>query len=203
MTNDLKLATAATVKMGPFIDATDGVTPLPSLTIQKANVRLAKNGGNYAPASADQGVADAGAPYDELGDYDIDVDTTDTGTQGRLRVHIQMSGALPVWRDFIVGVNDPGGRVAIQSGLVRGTEGKVSFLMKDSTTHAPVTGLTVAVAVSIDGAAYGASTNAVVEEGLGTYSLILTAAERDGAEILLSCTATGADATVVTIITDP
>lgn len=102
MTQWLKQSTAATVKMGPFVDSGDGTTAETSLTIQKADVRLSKNGGNYAAASADQGASDVGATHDELGDYDISLDTTDTNTLGALRVLIKESGALVVWRDFMV-----------------------------------------------------------------------------------------------------
>jgi hypothetical protein len=99
---DLKQSTAVTVKLGPFVDATDGSTAETALTIQKADVRLSKNGGNMAAASADQGASDAGAPHDELGDYDISLDATDTATLGRLRVLVKEAGALVVWRDFMV-----------------------------------------------------------------------------------------------------
>lgn len=93
----LKLATAATVKLGPFVDSTDGVTPETGLTIQKADVRLSVNGGNIAAAHADQGGSDAGAPHDELGYYDISLDDTDTATRGRLKIMVQETGALPCW----------------------------------------------------------------------------------------------------------
>jgi len=102
MTQWLKQSTAVTVKWGPFVDSGDGSTPEAGLTIQKADVRLAKNGGNYAAASADQGAADAGASYDENGDYDGSLDDTDTGTLGRLRVSIIEAGALPVWHEYMI-----------------------------------------------------------------------------------------------------
>lgn len=102
MTQWLKQSTATTVKMGPFVDSGDGTTAETGLTIQKADVRLSKNGGNYAAANADQGTSDAGAAHDELGDYDISLDATDTNTLGRLRVIIKESGALAVWADFMV-----------------------------------------------------------------------------------------------------
>jgi hypothetical protein len=102
MTVWLKQSTAATVKVGPFLDSGDGATAETALTIQKADVRLSKNGGNMAAASADQGASDVGAAHDELGYYDISLDTTDTGTLGSLRVMISESGALPVWQDFMV-----------------------------------------------------------------------------------------------------
>jgi len=91
----LKQSTAVTVPYGPFID-TDGAS-VTTLTIQKADVRIKKNGGNMAPASADQGVSDAGAPHDEIGVYDGSFDTTDTNTLGRLDAYIVESGAI-IWR---------------------------------------------------------------------------------------------------------
>lgn len=99
---ELRQSTAVTVPYGPFVDSTDGVTPETALTIQKAHVRLKKNGGDMAAASADQGSADAGAPHDEIGVYDGSLNTTDTGTLGRLRLDIQKSGAAPWFSDFLV-----------------------------------------------------------------------------------------------------
>ena len=58
---ELRQSTAVTVPYGPFVDSTDGVTPETGLTIQKAHVRVKKNGGDMAAASSDQGSADAGA----------------------------------------------------------------------------------------------------------------------------------------------
>ncbi len=97
----LKQSTTVTIKLGPFVDDTDGKTIEAGLTIQKADVRLSKNGGNYAAAHADQGVADVGAPYDEVGEYDIALDdTNDTDTLGHLRMMVIETGALPVWAEF-------------------------------------------------------------------------------------------------------
>lgn len=102
MAKIIRQSSAITEKWGPFVDAGDAVTPETSLTIQKANVRVSKNGGNMAAASADQGASDAGAPHDEVGVYDGSFDTTDTNTVGRLRVDIQVSGALPVFHEYQV-----------------------------------------------------------------------------------------------------
>lgn len=93
----LRQSTAVTVKLGPFVDATDGVTEETGLTISQADVRLSKNGGNIAQKNEA-----TSATHDELGYYDVDLDATDTGTLGRLRVAVHESGALPVWRDFLV-----------------------------------------------------------------------------------------------------
>lgn len=93
----LKQSTAATVKVGPFLDSGDGDTVEGSLTISQADIRLSKNGGNYAQKNES-----SAATHDELGYYDVDLDTTDTGTLGHLRVAVHESGALSVWEDFWV-----------------------------------------------------------------------------------------------------
>lgn len=98
--NYLRQSTAASVKFGPFVDDTDGKTAETALTIQKADVRMSKNGGNMAATHSDQGASDVGAPHDELGVYDGSFDTTDTNTLGRLRVDIYKSGALAWWREW-------------------------------------------------------------------------------------------------------
>jgi hypothetical protein len=98
----LKQSTSVTVKVGPFVDDTDFKTAETALTIQKADVRLSKNGGNIAAASADQGASDAGAAHDELGFYDISFDTTDTNTLGRLDLIIKESGALVVADSWMI-----------------------------------------------------------------------------------------------------
>jgi hypothetical protein len=97
MTMWLKQSTAVTVKVGPFVDSTDGVTAETGLTISQADIRLSKNGGNIAQSNNA-----AGATHDELGYYDVPLDTTDTNTLGALKVLISESGALPVWQDFMV-----------------------------------------------------------------------------------------------------
>ena len=95
--NILKKSTAATIKLGPFIDDTDGKTAETGLTIAQADIRLSKNGGDFAQTNNT-----AGATHDENGYYDIPLNATDTGTLGRLRVAVSKSGALPVWQDFLV-----------------------------------------------------------------------------------------------------
>jgi hypothetical protein len=93
----LKQSTAVTAKIGPFLDSTDGVTAEGALTVEQADVRLSKNGGNIAQKN------DASAcTHDELGYYDCPLDATDTGTLGRLQLMISSAGALPVWHDFMV-----------------------------------------------------------------------------------------------------
>lgn len=102
MTEWLKQSTAVTIPLGPFLDEDDGKTAETLLTIQKADLRLKKNGGNMAAASADQGASDAGAPHDELGVYDGSLDATDTDTLGRLDIFIHEAGALPVKQSYMI-----------------------------------------------------------------------------------------------------
>lgn len=93
----LKQSTAVTVKIGPFIDQTDGYSAETALTIAQGDVRLSKNGGDIAQKS------DTGScTHDEIGVYNCSLNTTDTGTLGRLQLWVHESGALPVWHEFMV-----------------------------------------------------------------------------------------------------
>jgi hypothetical protein len=87
----LKQSTAITVKIGPFIDNTDGYTVLGALTVLQANIRLSKNGGNMAQKNEA-----TSATHDELGYYDCPLNTTDTNTLGRLQVISSDAAAMPV-----------------------------------------------------------------------------------------------------------
>ena len=93
----IKQSTASTIKLGPFLDDTDGKTPETGLTISQADIRLSKNGGTFAQSNNT-----AGATHNENGYYDVPLNTTDANTLGTLRVAISKSGALPVWQDFMV-----------------------------------------------------------------------------------------------------
>ena len=93
----LKQSTAATVKLGPFVDDADGKTPEEGLAIAQADIRLTKNGGAFAQTNNA-----AGATHDENGWYGVPLGTTDTATLGRLKVAIYESGALIVWEEYMV-----------------------------------------------------------------------------------------------------
>ena len=93
----LKQSTAVTLKLGPFVDETDGFTAETGLTISQADVRLSMNGGNMA-----QKTESTACTHDEIGIYDCPVDTTDTGTLGRLVVFVHESGARPVRQEYMV-----------------------------------------------------------------------------------------------------
>lgn len=93
----LKQSTAATLKIGPFLDDADGKTAETGLTIAQADVRLSKNGGDIAQKNES-----SSCTHDELGIYGCPIDATDTGTLGRLQLWVHASGALPVYHEFMV-----------------------------------------------------------------------------------------------------
>jgi len=77
------------------------------------------------------------------------------------------------------------------------------FLMVDSSDHiTPKTGLTVTAQRSIDGAAFAACANSVSEVSNGIYKINLAAADLNGDVITFKFTATGADATYITLKTE-
>lgn len=88
----LRQSTAQTVKLGPFLDSSDGDTEEAGLSIEQADIRVSKDGGAFAQTNNT-----AGATHDEKGWYGIPLDSTDTSTLGELVVHVHVSGALPVW----------------------------------------------------------------------------------------------------------
>ena len=93
----LKQSTAVTLKIGPFVDSTDGNPAETALTISQADVRLSKNGADIA-----QKTEATSCTHDELGMYDCPVDATDTGTLGRLDLVVAETGALVVRHTFMV-----------------------------------------------------------------------------------------------------
>lgn len=77
------------------------------------------------------------------------------------------------------------------------------FLMTDSTTHVPKTGVTVTSTRSINGAAFSACTNAATETGNGWYQIDLSAADLNGNTIALRFTGASSDDRDITLITQP
>ncbi len=93
----LKQSTAVTLKLGPFVDSSDGNTEETALTINASDVKLSKNGGAFAAKN------DANAAtHDANGWYAVNLNATDTNTAGILTVYIHVTGALPVWREYAV-----------------------------------------------------------------------------------------------------
>ena len=93
----LKQSTAHTFRIGPFLDETDGKTAETGLTITQPDIRLSKNGGDFAQLAASGTLT-----HDEAGWYILTLATGDTNTVGSLIVAIHESGALPVWVEYQV-----------------------------------------------------------------------------------------------------
>ena len=95
--NYLKQSTTTTLQFGPFLDNTDGNTTEEALTITSTDVWLSKNGATFAnPNDANA------ATHDRVGWYRKQINATDTATLGRFIVAIHETGALPVWREFMI-----------------------------------------------------------------------------------------------------
>lgn len=93
----LKQSIAITLRIGPFLDSTDGNTQETALTIAQADVVLSKAGGAFAQKN------DAtSCTYDAKGYYSCPLNTTDTGTLGLLKLAVHVTGALAVWHTFMV-----------------------------------------------------------------------------------------------------
>lgn len=98
----IRQSTAVILKLGPFVDSTDGSTAETGLTIAQGDIQISKNGGAYAQTSD----AAPTTTHDADGWYPIPLTTTDTGTLGKIKVQVAMAGALPVWwEDTVVTAN--------------------------------------------------------------------------------------------------
>lgn len=93
----LKQSTASQIiKLGPFVDSTDGNTEKTALTIANTDVKLSKAGGTIASKNS------GGCTHDANGWYTCTFDATDTATVGALQVYSHPATALPVTQDFQV-----------------------------------------------------------------------------------------------------
>ncbi len=93
----LRLGTAGSFKLGPFVDSLDGDTAEPGLAIVQADVRVSKNAGAFA-----QKASAAAATHNEVGWYDVPYAAGDVDTAGLLEVAIHKAGALAVDRTYVV-----------------------------------------------------------------------------------------------------
>lgn len=105
--------------------------------------------------------------------------------------------------NFSSQVISTGGSVQVQSGIKKNQAlAGFQFQMTDSTNHAPVTGKTVTVQRSLDGAAYS-SVGTATEIGNGIYKIDFAAGDMNGVTIGVRCTATGCDDLNFTMVTEP
>jgi hypothetical protein len=94
---ELRQSTSVDLPIGPFVDATDGVTAETALTLTQPDIRLKKNAAAWAQKNAAQTLS-----HEENGWYEVTLDATDTGTLGQLMLAVHESGALPVFHEFSV-----------------------------------------------------------------------------------------------------
>lgn len=126
----LKQSTSVTIKFGPFLDATDGVTAETALTLSQSDILLAKNFGAFAQKNDS-----SSATHDAAGWYGVPLNTTDTGTLGPLQIHCNESGALPVWDQYMVVPQN------IYESFVQNT-GRLNVNLMSGTTEAGGTSTT-------------------------------------------------------------
>src|SRR5581483_8175872 len=77
------------------------------------------------------------------------------------------------------------------------------FLMTDSTTHAPKTGLTVTATRRIDNGSFASCANSASEIANGWYTINLAASDLNGDTIAFRFTGTNADDLDFTVVTQP
>lgn len=88
---DLRQSTAVTIEVGPFVDATDGVTPETGLGLAD-DIEVSKAGAPFATVSS------ASLTHDSEGFYRWDVGTGTVDTLGPLVIKSVSSGVhVPVW----------------------------------------------------------------------------------------------------------
>ncbi len=99
---DLRLSTAAVISFGPALSNVDGVTLVTTLVTAMdgaSGIQLSKNGGAFAIRNG----TPTATTYDAYGNYLVALNTTDTGTLGRLRMQFAAAATnLPIWQDFMV-----------------------------------------------------------------------------------------------------
>jgi hypothetical protein len=153
--------------------------------------RLATAGYTAPPTAA----ANADAVWDELR---ADHPTAATFGQGAASVQGAVTGSVA---SVTAAVTIAAGQLRV---IKNASFAAFQFLLVSSTDHAtPVTGATVTATRSIDGAAFAACANPVTEIASGLYKIDLAASDLNGNMITLRFAATGADARIISVITQP
>lgn len=102
----LRQSTATAILIGSFIDDTDGKTPETALTVASIDVDLYKQSDTHPLTKTDITPAASGSSNDMAhvanGWYSLELTTSNTDTVGRCVITANISGALPVWHEFMV-----------------------------------------------------------------------------------------------------
>lgn len=96
MSRFLRQSTVSTIKLGPFLNPTDGLTPYSTVGF---TVKLGVNGVALAARNDSTTIT-----YDADGYFAVELNATDTAALGRLKVEVAGSAGnyLPVWDEFTV-----------------------------------------------------------------------------------------------------
>lgn len=187
MTMWLKQSTASTVKIGPFVDSGDGNTVEGGLTVSQADIRLSKNGGDIAQTNNA-----AGATHDELGYYDVPLNTTDTNTLGRLKVMVHETGALPVWADYMV----------VPANVWDSLFGADQLQVHVNEMTASIITSTVLAADAITAAKVAADVTTEIQTGLATAANLQTLDDFVDTEVAAILAAVDTEVSAIKTVTD-
>lgn len=92
----VKEDTDTEIPIGPFVDATDGVTAETGLTIAAADIRLKKGAADWAAATN-------AATHEENGWYRVTLaGATDINNPGMVQLAVHEAGAVPVFETIVV-----------------------------------------------------------------------------------------------------
>ncbi len=165
---------------------------------------LVQSGTGTGQISLSSGTVTVGTNNDKTG-YTVSTNNDKTGYSLSSSQTFNVTGNVTGNVSGSVGsVTNP---VSISTGQIfmkKNTGGTtITFPMTDSTTHAPLAGLTVTSQRSIDGGALAATTNSVAGISGGLYSLALSAADLNGTMITFVFTAASADTKYLGVVTQP
>lgn len=190
-----------------MISSSDHISPATGKT---PTVELGKAGNAGVAASGSGSIAEVDAA-NLPGIYKITLNATDTNTIGDLVVYCtaancdQTSFVDQVQTQIFTDLSlNAFGQVAIASSIKQNQIcNGFQFIMTNSTTHAPQTGLTVTAQRSLAGAGFAPCANPVAEMSNGVYVINLAAADTNANCIMYRFTAVGADDLDILIMTQP
>lgn len=197
------------VTAGPFIDDTDFKTlKTGAFTLAAADCILIKAGGTSS-AAKNEGTAPA---FISNGHYAVTLNSTDSGTVGRMQLIIVKSGALIVREDLEVlpatsynpmvagtanWTTDITYRLKFNTGI-----NNFHFTMTLTGTSTPATGKTVTCQRAIDGAtSFSSMANSATEVASGLYRINLAAADLNGSFITYRFTEATCNDKLVHVVT--
>lgn len=94
---EIKQSTAVTIRLGPFVDRTDGATAETGLNIPASQVKIRKGDGTTTTKHEPTALQ-----HDSDGWYFCKLDEVDTDTLEVLEVSVDVAEALPTWRELNV-----------------------------------------------------------------------------------------------------